>query len=237
MQTKSKDIYMLVDDCLNTLLIKSTSAIPQKVRRERLKLYVEGLKSKIRQTKFVLAHLLTLSGQEDDVFSSTEEELQSVLEQVCFYCDAFWIFLYSSLDVLAQIINQALSLRKDERHASFMDIKNELEINFSGSPVQIHVNYCVRSHPFKNLEKYRNCSIHRRHIYIEEEYKKVKRSAGYRTSTTEIKQDKVVRTICDDPYDLIPKTTQKRIIPDYMEQTMGKILMNIVNIVKNIRPQ
>lgn len=237
MQTKRKDAYMLVDDCLNSLLEKSTSTIPQKVRRERLKLYVEGLKSKIHQTKFALAHLLTLSGQADDVFSSTEEELPSVLEQVCFYCDAFWIFLYSSLDVLAQIINQALSLRKDERHASFTDIKNELEKNFLRTPIQRHVNRCVRSRPFKNLDKYRNCSIHRRHIYIEEEHKKVRRSAGYRTSTTETKQDKVVRTICDDPYDLVPKTTQKRIIPDYMQQTMRKILMNIVNIVKTITPQ
>jgi hypothetical protein len=87
---------------------------------------------------------------------------------------------------------------------------------------------------FKNLDRYRNCSTHRRQIYIEEETKQVKGTAGYESSSTG-PVITVVRTLCDNPLGLNPKTDQKRKIPDYMVKTRKKILRHIEQVLKETK--
>ena len=72
-------------------------------------------------------------------------------------------------------------------------------------------------------------------MYIKEETKTVKETAGYNTtSTTGV--ESVRRYICDDPLVLTPKIDQKREVPGYLEKTQKQISDHIEVIVKNLNP-
>jgi cell fate (sporulation/competence/biofilm development) regulator YlbF (YheA/YmcA/DUF963 family) len=204
--------------------------IPQKTRRRKVYLYSQGLKSKIRQSQYALSELTTFSDQAEQITTTTAPEEFMIAEKVHFYCDAFWAFLYSSLDILAQIINQSLKLGMDEREVSFKKVASRLDKNTGLSK---KIQACLSSKAFRNLERYRNCSMHRRAIYIEEEVRTVRGTTGYRSASSSVIQE-VVRTICDNPLVATPKTSQNRLIPQYMEDTKESILKHVEDIVKNI---
>src|SRR4030042_497991 len=74
-------------------------------------IYAEGVKAKLSQTRFGLDMLRDLEEQEDkakaqDMTTSASPKLLGIAEQVSFYCDCFWDFLRSALDILAQLINE-----------------------------------------------------------------------------------------------------------------------------------
>jgi len=220
-------------DRIDDIVKGSRERITQKTRLHRVQLYAEGLKAKIRQTDFALSCIATFSDQSDSTISSTSKDDYTITDKVYFYCDVFWTFLYSSLDVLAQIVNQALKLDLKERDVSFKQVKSILDTKCSNTQIQKKFSQCMNSNVFKNLDKYRNCSTHRRQICIFEDIREQRITSGYRTTTTGI-QDKVIRIICDDPFALSPRTDQKRKIPDYMEDTKEKILTHIERILKAI---
>lgn len=201
-----------------------------------MKLYTEGLKAKVTQVNFALDKLSDFSNISDDTTTSTGQDGITITDKVHFYSDTFWTFLYSSLDVLAQVVNQAMNLGFDEKNVSFDQVHSKLQGNkYKQSAIAKKFRECVKSNAFKNLDRYRNCSTHRRQIYIEEEVKKVKGTAGYQSSSTGPVVN-VLRTLCDDALVLNPKTDQNRKIPDYMIKTRGKILQHIEQILKEIRP-
>ena len=201
-----------------------------------MKLYAEGLKAKLTQVNFTLDKLSEFNNITDDSTTSTGQDGFAITGQVHFYSDTFWTFLYSSLDVLAQVVNQAMNLGFDEKNVSFDQVNSKLRGNkYKQSAIAKKFAGCVKSNAFKNLDRYRNCSTHRRQIYIEEEVKKVKGTAGYQSSSTGPVVS-VVRTLCDDALVLNPKTNQNRRIPDYMIKTRDKILQHIEQILREITP-
>lgn len=223
---------MTVFDKINSCVQRVNSNIPQKTRKQKVKLYAEGLKAKIIQVNFALDKLSEFNNKGDDTATSTAQDTFTITDQVYFYSDTFWTFLYSSLDVLAQVVNQAKNLEFDEKNVSFDQVNSKLQGNkYKESAVAKKFAECAKSKAFKNLDRYRNCSTHRRQIYIEEEIKKVKRTAGYQSSSTG-PVITVVRTLCDDPLVLNPKTSQNRRIPTYMIKTRDKILQHIEQILK-----
>jgi len=226
---------MSVSDTIDSLVVEVDTTIRQKTRRQKVRLYSAGLKAKIKQADFALQKLSEYDNRSDEIITSTGEDDFLITEQVHFYCDTFWTFLYSSLDVLAQIVNQVLRLNLKERAVTFKGVKSKLHSRQNASRIQKRFERCFSSKAFKNLDRYRNCSTHRRQIYMKEETKSEKGTAGYKSSTTGTVVT-VVRTLCDNPLVLSPRTSQNRRIPKYMAETRDKILRHIELIVKETRP-
>ena len=218
---------------IDNLMVRS-KIITGKRRKEKIKLYSEGLKAKLSQVQYTLSRLESFNSRTDETESTTAEDNYPVLAKVHFYCDTFWTFLYSSLDVLSQIVNQALKLELGEKDVSFGNVKGKLQgNNYKSLPVAQKYLQCFNSNCFSNLEKYRNCSIHRRQIFITETITTQKATAGYSTApqiTT------VIRVLCDDPLTVNAKTNQKREIPKYMVETKEKIKKHIESILAETQP-
>lgn len=217
---------------IDSFVDKGNAEIPQKTRKQKVKLYAEGLKVKITQVDFALERLAEFDNKADDTTISTGQGVFTIIDQVYFYSDTFWTFLYSSLDVLAQIVNQAMNLGFDEKTVSFNRVNSKLQGNrYVGRPIASKFDTCINSKAFKNLDRYRQCSTHRRQIYISEETRQVRTTAGYQISTTG-PLTTVTRILCDNPLVLKPKTEQRRKIPDYMVKTRNKILKYIEQILR-----
>jgi len=205
-----------------------------KTRKEKIILYSEGLKAKLKQVQYAISQIESFTNRTDELESATNTDEFLISEKVNFYCDTFWTFLYSALDVLSQIINQALKLDLEEPKVSFKAVKDKLQNNEHKtlSVSQLYLK-CFKSNSFSNLEKYRNCSIHRRQIYISEKTTKEKSTPGYSTSSS---ITTVSRLLCDDPLSVRPKTSQSRQIPKYLSDTKNKLARHIDNILAETQP-
>jgi hypothetical protein len=205
-----------------------------KTRKEKIKLYSEGLKAKLEQVQYALDQIKSFENRTDDLESTTAKDPFSITQKVNFYCDAFWTFLYSSLDVLSQITNQALKLQLDEEDVSFKSVNQKLQGNAHKDLNEAKAYLqCIKSHYYSNLDKYRNCSTHRRQIFVTESINKQISTPGYSTApaiTT------VTRYLCDDPLKVKPKITIKRQIPKYMVDTKEKITKHIETILAETQP-
>jgi len=210
---------------------KRIENIRPKKNIDQAKLYSAGLSAKLNQCYFALHKLELLSVKDDHSTASTAAEVIDIYAQVAFYCDTFCVFLYSSLDVLSQIINQIHQFGMDEHQVDFKQVLKNLSTNHIGTDLHNQFLKIEKSRAFKNLHKYRNCSVHRRQIYIQEETGSIRHTPGYSVSSTG-PVPKIVRTLCDDPYDIRPKIIQNRIIPDYLEDLINNIEKEIQNIIK-----
>jgi hypothetical protein len=218
------------------LITRSNSVIPQQSRKKRVILYAKGLSAKVNQAKYALSRLSSFSDMSDDSTSSTEVESFPVTEQLQFYCDAFWAFLYSSLDVMAQLINQALRLEMDESKVSFNRVKDNMASQDPASDLTRNLARCQNSRAFKNLQRYRNCSIHRRQIYVEHTEIRTIVTSGYNRAGT-YPGFTFRRILCDNPLVLTPTIKQERSIPEYLEDTLNSILVHICSSLRAIVPR
>jgi hypothetical protein len=226
---------MSLFDTADNFLQQALGIVPQKTRKQKLSLYCEGLKAKARQAEFAIAELARLENQTDASVTATDPEQPSIQARVEFFCDSFWAFLYSCLDVLGQVVNQGMKLGFDEKEVSFKKVKKRLDGNHAGTPAQRAFNTCSRCNAFKNLDRYRNCSTHRRQIYVIEDIHLVRHPGGYQTITT---GDNVTveRILCDNPLDITPRTTQHRQVPGYLQSTRDKIFEQIERILISTTP-
>jgi hypothetical protein len=226
---------MKIFDEIDLFWERVENSITQGRRREKIRIYLEGLRTKIQQSFFALENLKNLSLKDDSTTTLTQRPVLDYFEQVAFYCDSFCVFLYSCLDILSQIVNQVLVIEPDERKVGFYSIKQYLNRNNSGNQIEVLFNKIFNSIAFKNLYKYRNCSLHRRHIYLQQAPGPIRGSRGYPFSTT---QDNispgVIRKLCDDPYSMRPKVDQNRLVPDYLEGMQKNLLIKMESIIKKI---
>jgi len=225
---------MSLFDAADNFLKKAQNVVTQKTRKQKLRLYCEGLKAKAGQVDFALKRLKALENQADGVVTSTDANEPSIQSNVEFYCDSFWAFLYSCLDVLGQVVNQGGKLGLNEREVSFNRVKKKLDASSSGSPEQKAFADCAKTRSFRNLDGYRNCSTHRRQIYVKEKVKFERQSSGYQTTTTG-NNVTVERILCDNPLDMKPKTKQNRTIPKYLAETRDRIFKSIESILSSTR--
>lgn len=225
-ERKSSDVSDLID----RLITKTTQEAKQKTRRQKIALYAEGLKDKLKQARFAIESMNSLSSE---VNSSSADKDFSILDKAHFFCDAFWAFSYTSLDVAAQIINQSEKLQLNEHEVSFKVVCRKID---SKSPIRHEMESIQKKNFFKNLEKYRNCCLHRRSIYIKEETHTVTHTAGYnvtqtrdvipgRTSMTKGHRMEVTarRILCDDAHALTPRTEQNREIVQYCSKSFRNL--------------
>jgi len=209
-------------------------------------LYAEGVKTKLRQARFSLKILRDLvhledeySGQSGATGPTTLTGLDSltVSEQVNYYCDCFWDFLRSSLDILGQLINELHSLGIGERDVDFKTVVSKMESVAPGSPLEKALD-ALRNHSraFKQLENYRHCSTHRRHIYIETKTvtEAVTGSPGYYAGTS-ASRSVTERYLCTNPWDVKPRVNGgKRPVVQYCELLLKQIEENIDKIVYHL---
>lgn len=191
------------------------------------------MKTKILQTEIALDRLKQFGEKTDESISSTGEDSFLIRDQVAFYCDSFWVFLYSSLDVLAQIANQCMKLDYSEDEVSYKKLKGKFNSETKYKGIYTKWRKCLDSKAFKNLERYRNCSVHRRQICIFEDSTSTKITPGYSSSVASNIQS-VVRTLCDNPYELNPKKRNTKTIPLYLQNNKTTIMRYIVDILKEI---
>ena len=83
--------------------LEAEDTIPQKTRRQRLKLHSLRVRSKFRQADYARAKLSELAPLSDHTETTAANEYE-IAACVGFYCDSFWAFLYSSLDELAHVL-------------------------------------------------------------------------------------------------------------------------------------
>lgn len=208
--------------------------ISQQRRRRRIRIYAEGLKAKLWQAQYALDRAGELAGLSDTSVSSTEPHRPPFDKSCAFYCDSFWTFLDSSLDVLGQFLNQALHFDLDEQHVYFHQAANRIKQESSRFAALDQEMKCLKaSDAFKNLRKYRNCSTHRRQICIEERTRR--RTPGYASSSGGAPEE-VVRILCDNPLALTPSFRQNREIPAYMDKTQSRIHKAICDILATVEP-
>ena len=220
---------MEVYDIINEMAERISANESTKVLK-RIKLYSAGVIAKIQHANYALTKLKELSTQSD--ISSTNQTIEfTVSERLHFYVDSFFAFLYSSFDVIAQVINQKLHLNKDERKVSIKSIKGEIDNNCSGIPLNTILDQLFKSYYFKNLDKYRNCSTHRRQIYIRVETVTVEETPGY-SSSSELTTVKCL--LCDDPFSLNPTVGQERELISYCENILKHVSKEIISILNNL---
>lgn len=197
----------------------------------RINLYGSGLKAKLRQAEFALNTLKGLIDQDYSRTTSTQNNSFSHEDKIHFFVDTFFSFLYSSFDILAQIINQRYKLGQDERKVGFKSIIIILGGQNPRSPLHNLLEKVPNKYFFINLDKYRNCSLHRRQIYITTTTTSITETPGYSTPFSGIF---IRRFLCDDPYFISPKLNQKRVLLDYCADVFNKVIIEIKNIANNI---
>ncbi len=222
------DVFEKIDS-----LVKSPKTIvTHNKRRTQIALYAEGLKNKLTEANFAISKLQQLKGRSDTLQTDTAEAA-SIEDRRYFYSDAFWAFLYASLDVLAQLVNQALNIGLPEDKTDFKKLDGKLQSNeHKGKKVAKLFQQCLKTYDFKRLDKFRNCVLHRRHTYFSEKFLGDRGSRGY---TTIGETQRAVHYLCDDPYTITPSIYYKREIPDFMEKMQSKIMFNIEQILDAIK--
>ena len=193
---------------------------------DSISLYSEGAKAKLRNAEFALQSLEELCPLSDTSTSTDKSELP-VPRKVEFFVDSFFAFLYSTFDVIAQVINQKLRLQIDEHNVSFKGVKKKL-LNGTPQPAVGQVlDRISQSHWFVNLEKYRNCSTHRRSICINTKSLTESLTPGYSSSGS---VSRVTRLLCDNPLVRKPCFSQTREVVTYCRDLMQKAKGGISHI-------
>jgi len=217
------DPYEKIDEMCNRLIESESS---QRISA-RIKLYSSGVKAKLRNAEYALSQIIDLYNESDSTSSSDDQDF-SVTNKLFFYVDSFFAFLYSTFDVMSQVINQKKRIGKDERKVSFKGIKGKLD---QSNQLKNLFERISNKRYFRNLEKYRNCSTHRRQIYIQSITVIISETPDYNV-TGDI--TKVRRIICDDPFSLNPTIDQDRELIKCCTNILNKVKSEIINISDNI---
>lgn len=204
-------------------------------------LYAEGVKTKLRQAQFSLENLRRLEHLQDQPDTqdattvSTAQVLPNVSEQVIFYCDCFWDFLRSALDITGQLVNELRSLGISERNVDIKRVASEIKSAAPGSTLDKALDELLNSSAFIQLEDYRHCSTHRRPIYIQTRTvtTSVTGTSGYYGSSEQ--RTMVERYICTNPWDLTPRVRiGVRPVVRYCELLLRGIRQKIDTIVNRL---
>lgn len=205
---------------IDNLIERAENSIHDKKKKDKVILYAEGLKSKIREADFALNRLTQEIGLANEIS-----------EEIHFFNDSFWVFLASCTDVIAQIINISCNLKQDEKQVERKKICAMLQKRQPNSKLTKNFEKLIKSRPYFNADKYRNCCLHRRHIYIELSSTTKKISKGYTTSgPLSIK----IWAICDDPLVVKPTVKKNRVIPTYLTENKNKTKELIRKVIDTI---
>jgi len=208
-------------------------------------LYIEGIKCKFRLARHCIDVLSQIEHSNESMIKILSESSTSTINidtdhQVLFYCDSFWNLLRSSIDILAQLINELRSLGINERQVYFDNVKNRIRSNEPNSPLQISMRNLERSRVFRDLNEYRRCVTHRRPVFVEKAEQQITYSTtpgtpGYSTYVeTSDKLSILDRYLCNNPWDINPTPDFKRPVLAFNNNLLQKIEKRMITIIKRI---
>jgi hypothetical protein len=116
------------------------------VHTDKMELYSRGLIAKLRQAHFSLQILKELEHLETPPISTdgtqlpTAEYSLTVEEKISLYCDCFWDFLRSALDIMAQLVNECESLNIIETGVDLKKVAQKISLTQRGSKLDKALN-------------------------------------------------------------------------------------------------
>jgi len=217
--------------------------LSQKLKRRRLwtnrtNIYTEAVKAKFGQARWsldILRGMEHLPNEDGNSSSSDVFSRISIDDRIIFFCECFWDFLRSGIDILAQLINELRLLGINEDTVSFNGVLNEMNTPaVSVTPLFKALRSCQRSWALKELNSYRHCSTHRRQVCIfgvpVSNPQPLGRVYEYMsTSTTSVN-----RYLCSNPSRLRPRASLKRPLIEYNEQILQEIEKRLSTIVNRL---
>jgi hypothetical protein len=228
-----------IEECITNLLgrLNSNSSLT-----EPTTLYAQQVNAKLKNAKYSIDKLTEL---EQLVVRGTGTDTPCRLnydEKVNFFCDCFWDFLRSSIDILGQLINHVCQCGLNERS---VDIKNVAQtLNQDINPrLKVSVDRLINSRAFNTLENYRHCSIHRRQVFIEiiEQEVSIRGTIGYPdyrsdSSTSEVKKKTYASHICRNPWELQPNVDYNQTVASFCSNLLNQIERMMVTVLNRIYP-
>lgn len=199
--------------------------------------YIEGVRGKIKQVDYALSRIQSLEIVETfrtsthDTGSLLSDASRNINDQIAFYCDCIRDYLWSTIEILAQLINELIQLGFSESGVSFNKVADLLQGNYATTPITQRVVELKQSSAMEALKPYRHCSTHRRPIYVETSVVGLTTSgrAGY-TSSTVARIQNISSYICDNPLEMHPRITNRRVIP-YCTKMKQQIINKINRII------
>lgn len=199
-------------------------------------MYSEAVKAKFHQTRWSLDVLREIENVPNIEGSTTSDVFGriSTNDKIIFFCESFWDFLRSSIDIAAQLINELLPLKIDEDEVSFYAVRDKMSPTMSATPVFKALRSCERSWAFKELNSYRHCSTHRRQVCIFElpvsSPQPLTRVYEYMSKST----TSFNRYLCSNPSILRPRPSLKRPLVAHNEQILEEIEKRLSSIVNRL---
>jgi len=174
-------------------------------------LYAEGIKGKFRLARHCIEVLDVLEHLDEPTFQLACPTLTSQIsldtdDLVLFYCESFWHILRSSIDILAQLINELWSLGVSEHEVYFNTINNRIKATASTSQLGKALHSLERSRMFKVLNGYRRCCTHRRQVFVQKDRQDINYSTmgtpGYNYVYLSSQTTIINRYLCNNPWDV-----------------------------------
>lgn len=162
--------------------------------------------------------------------------LLTITDQISFYCDCYWDFLRSTLDILAQLINELQPLDISERDVDFKRVADKVNLTMTNSRLDIALRELRNSQVFKQLEEYRHCSTHRRPVYIGTQIvtTAISGTPGYDAGTS-VQRTITGRYLCINPWDRTPRINGgARPVVAYTKALLEKIENRIDKILNSL---
>lgn len=222
---------MSVYDTIEAVSAREKSAQPPRVGK-RIRLYSLGVGAKLHQAEFALKMITDSNAMNDDSMNMSYPNVFPAKDRRYFYVDAFFAFLYSAFDIVSHVINSKCRLHMKENQIKFCSINEKLGKKKKGTKIQALYNKISAKRYFKELKKYRNCSTHRRQIYLETRSETLVDSTQGYDASAELTINRTF--ICDDPLSLNPKINKNRELEKYCSSMLKKVMQEIERIYQTI---
>jgi len=227
-------VNLTVEESIETLLEKLEH---RHVSTAKATLYARQIEAKFKNARYSLHKLREFKVPVATGSSTASSALLDTDELINFYCDCFWDFLRSSIDILAQLINERTSLGMGETDVDIKKVEAHHRLT-SFAQLKTSVKYLLTLQVFKDLEKYRHCSMHRRQVYIKtiEQKESILGTRGYSATTSDTEMPTYVSYLCRDPQDLTttPDVDDSRTVDMFCQELLEKIESQMVAIIKRL---
>ena len=205
----------------------------------KVNVYLEAIKAKFHQTQWSLNVLREIEHTPNVEGSTTSPEVWNKIstnDKIVFFCECFWDFLRSSIDIVAQLINELRSLKIDEDDVSFYTVRDKMIPSMSKTLLFKALVSCEHSWAFKELNSYRHCSTHRRQVCIFEQPSSpqpqpLTRVYEYMSGSTAVIMN---RYLCSNPSSLRPRLSLKRPVVAHNERILKEIERRLSIIVNRL---
>jgi hypothetical protein len=227
-------VNLTVEESIETLLEKLEH---RHLSTAKATLYARQVEAKFKNARYSLGKLREFGLPVATGSSTASSVLLGTDELINFYCDCFWDFLRSSIDILAQLINERTSLGMGERDVDIKKVEAHPRLA-SFAQLKTSVKYLLNLKVFKKLEQYRHCSMHRRQVYIKTMEQKVSilGTRGYSATTSDTEMPTYVSYLCRDPQDLTttPDVDDSRTVDMFCQELLEKLQNQMVAIINRL---